>query len=80
MEFDNRKIDEAALALLYLTIHDENRAWKTIDFEVMDRLHQQGFIFDPKRNAKSIVLTDEGLALSEQLANKLFAKDIGASH
>ena len=76
MEFDERKIDEAALALLYLTLHEENRAWKSIDWEVMDRLHQQGFISDPKTNAKSVLLTEEGLSLSQQLAHKLFAKDM----
>ena len=76
MEFDDSKVDEAALALLYLTIHEENRAWKSIDWEVMDRLHQRGFISDPKAKAKSVVLTEEGLSLSKQLAHKLFARDM----
>ncbi len=75
MEFDNHKIDEAALALLHLTLHEGNRVWKAIDWEVMDRLHQRGLISPPAVKAKSVVLTDEGLRLSEQLARKLFAKE-----
>jgi hypothetical protein len=75
VEFDDHKIDEAALALLHLTLHEGNRAWKTIAWEVMDRLHQRGLISLPASQAKSVVLTDEGLRLSEQLARKLFAKE-----
>jgi Domain of unknown function (DUF6429) len=74
VEFDNQKIDEAALALLQLTLHDGNRVWKSIDWDVMDRLHQRGLISPPASQAKSVVLTEEGLRLSEQLARKLFAK------
>ncbi len=40
MEFDERKVEEAVLALLYLTLHDGNRAWKTIDFAAIDRLQE----------------------------------------
>ncbi len=56
MEFDDHKIDEAALALLHLTLHEGNRAWKTIAWEVMDRLHQRGLISLPASQAKSVVL------------------------
>jgi hypothetical protein len=31
MEPDTEKIDQAVLALLYLTLHDKNRAWKSFD-------------------------------------------------
>jgi hypothetical protein len=30
MDLDQDKVDEAALALLLLTLHDMNRAWKNI--------------------------------------------------
>ena len=40
----------------------------------MNRLHQKGFISDPVRKAKSVVLTDEGIRESERLFKKLFAK------
>jgi len=31
MNIDVEKIDEAVLALLYLTLHQGNRAWKALD-------------------------------------------------
>jgi len=40
MNIDEDKIDEAALALLHLTLHDKFRSWKQIDWEVLNRLHK----------------------------------------
>jgi hypothetical protein len=74
MEPDTEKIDEAVLALLYLTLHDERRAWKSFDWDAMNRLHAKGYIFDPVGKAKSVALTDEGFRESERLVRKLFAK------
>lgn len=74
MEIDTDKIDEAVLALLYLTLHDRFRAWKGFDWDAMDRLYRKGLIYDPVGKAKSVMLTDEGLAESERLFRKLFAK------
>lgn len=74
MEIDTDKIDEAVLALLYLTLHDDVRAWKGFDWEAMDRLHRKGLIGDPVGKVKSVVLTEEGLAESKRLFTKLFAK------
>ena len=65
-------IDEAVLALLYLTLHDHNRAWKGFDWETLHRLHERGLIDDPANQAKSVVLTDEGLRESERLFEKYF--------
>ncbi len=42
MEIDEEKIDEAVLALLYLTLHDGGRAWKSFDWDAMNRLHEKG--------------------------------------
>ncbi|KGK01637.1 DUF6429 family protein [Thalassotalea sp. ND16A] len=74
MEIDEDKIDEAALALFYLTIHEKYRAWKQMDWGVTNRLFEKGFICDPKGKSKSVCLTDEGLKKSEELFNKLFSK------
>ena len=74
METDNDKIDEAVLALLYLTLHGNGRAWKGHDWDALDRLHRKGMISDPVGKAKSVVLTDEGLAESERLFRKLFTR------
>lgn len=74
MEIDEDKIDDAVLALLWLTLHDGQRAWKGFDWEVLGRLHRKGMISDPVGRAKSVVLTEEGLRRSEELMAALFAK------
>lgn len=74
MNIDEEKIDDAVLALLYLTLHDECRAWKGMDFEVMNRLHKKGYIDDPINKTKSVWLTEEGLKQSKVLFEKLFSK------
>jgi Domain of unknown function (DUF6429) len=72
MDYDENKVDEVVLALMYLTLHDEVRAWKGFDFRVLERLHEKGFILNPKSKARSVVLTEEGLARSEELFEKHF--------
>lgn len=74
MDIDTKKIDEAVLALLYLTLHDDNRAWKGHDWDAMSRLYEKGFISNPVSKAKSVVLSVRGLAESERLFNKLFVR------
>jgi hypothetical protein len=74
MDIDTDKIDEAVLALLYLTLHDGVRAWKGHDWGALDRLYQNGVIDNPVGKAKSVVLTDEGLVESERLFRKLFER------
>lgn len=74
MDIDEDKIDEAALALLYLTLHEQRRAWKQLDWDVTNRLYEKGFILDPISKTKSVVFTDEGVKKSEQLFKKLFSK------
>jgi len=76
MEYEKDKVDEMALALLYLTTFQEKgcgpRAWKGLDWEVMNRLHEKGYIGDPKSKAKSVALTEEGAKVSEALFKKHF--------
>lgn len=78
MGIDTDKIDEAVLALLYLTLHDGARAWKGHDWDALNRLHRKGLIENPVGKAKSVVLTDQGLAESERLFRKLFERPSGA--
>ena len=78
MDIDTDKIDEAVLGLLFLTLHDGVRAWKGHDWEALNLLHSKGMIGDPVGKAKSVVLTDQGLAESERLFRKLFARAPGA--
>jgi len=74
MDIDNDRIDEAVLALLYLGLHQGYRAWKGFDWDAMDRLYEKGFISNPKGKAKSVVFSEEGLAESERLFEKMFGK------
>jgi hypothetical protein len=64
MDIDTDRIDDAVLALLWLGLHDGARAWKSFDWDAMDRLHTKAPIHDPVGKAKSVVLTPDGLARS----------------
>ena len=72
MEYNQDKVDEVVLALLYLTLHDGQRAWKGHDWEALGRLHEKGLISDPVSKAKSVVLSERGLKLCEELFQKHF--------
>lgn len=74
MVIDEDKIDEVALALLYLTLHDTYRAWKGFDWAVLDRLHTKGLIESPVGKQKSVEFTNDGLKEAERLFEALFAK------
>ena len=76
MKLDEKKIDDAVLALLYLTtFHDSpgHRAWKGHDWDALGRLHEKGWISNPKGKAKSVALSDEGVERSRKLFEQLFA-------
>jgi len=77
MDINYDKIDDCTLALLYLVTSVDKygaRAWKGFDWDTLDRLHQRGYISDPKSNAKSIALRADGLARSKELFEMLFTK------
>jgi hypothetical protein len=79
VEYDTNRIDEATLALLFMGLHDREeglgaRAWKGFDWETMNRLHEKGFISDPKGKAKSVRLTETGCQEAERLFCKLFGR------
>lgn len=77
MEIYEEKVDDTVLALLYLTTFADKprwRAWKSHSWDVLDRLHQKGYISDPATKAKSVLLTDEGAQRSQDLFGKYFAK------
>ena len=65
-------IDRAVLALLYLGLHDGDRAWKSFDWSALDRLHAQGLISDPASRAKSVRFTEDGLELARARFHELF--------
>jgi hypothetical protein len=72
---DTDRIDDAVLALLYLGRHDGWRAWKSFDWDAMDRLHEKGLISDPVGKAKSVVFSEEGLRRSEALFREMFGRE-----
>jgi hypothetical protein len=74
MPLDTDKIDDVALALLYLTLHDDHRAWKGFDWDVLGRLHDKGMIDNPVGKVKSVVFTQEGLARAKMLFEAMFKK------
>jgi hypothetical protein len=74
MPIDERKIDEAVLGLLYLTLHEDGRAWKGFDWKSLDRLHRMGLIKDPVNKNKSVVLTEKAIAESKRIFQLLFEK------
>jgi hypothetical protein len=80
MDYDEEKVDEFTLALLYLVVHDRQesfgaRAWKGFDWDTMTRLHKKGLITNPVSKAKSVGMTEEGFKKSENLFKKLFMEN-----
>ena len=80
MDYDEEKVDEFTLALLYLVVHERQegfgaRAWKGFDWDTMNRLHEKGLIKSPASKAKSVGMTEEGFKKSESLFKKNFMEN-----
>ena len=73
MKLDTEKIDRVVLALLYLGLHDDFRAWKSFDWDAMDRLYKKGFISNPVGKTKSVAFSESGLRESQRLLAEFFA-------
>ena len=72
---DEDKIAEVAIGLMYLTLHGDHnavRAWKSMDWDVLDLLHHKGWIVDPKSKSKSVVVTEEGEVRARLMFEKHF--------
>ena len=75
MAINSDKVDEMTLALMYLTTFKDRhglRTWKSHDWDVLNRLHERGYIHDPVSKAKSVMLTEEGAERSRRLFEKHF--------
>ena len=77
-ENTRKQAEELTLLLLFLTSWTEkekvsgtelHRAWKGYDFDVLDQLDEEGLISNSKK-AKSVYLTEAGMAKAERLAEK----------
>jgi hypothetical protein len=75
IDYDREKVEETVLALLWLTLDGHRRAWKSHDWGVLDRLHERGYISDPKTKAKSVLLTEDGERRARELFARLFGVD-----
>ena len=74
-EINEEKLAEVALAILWLSVHGEAdylRVWKGMDWDLMNLLHQKGWISDPVGKQKSVRLTDKGAKLAESHFEKYF--------
>ena len=71
---DWERVDQATLALMLLGVHDGWRSWKGFDWRVLNRLHERGFITDPRSKAKSVIFTEEGIEESQRVFEKLFRR------
>lgn len=78
---DSRRIDEAVLALLHLNSTTEKigpstatRAWKSLNWSALDRLHAAGLISDPRNKAKSVTLTADGAKRAEEACRRQFGQ------
>ncbi|MEE9334573.1 MAG: DUF6429 family protein [Granulosicoccaceae bacterium] len=62
------KTAEIALAILALTQHTDQaggvRAWKGIDWELLDAMRQKGWIGNPVGKAKSVSISKSGLSVA----------------
>jgi hypothetical protein len=77
MNLDHDKIAEAAMAILSLTMFEDgpaHRAWKGMDWDVLDGLFKRGWIHDPKGKAKSVVFTEEGERMALECQARWFQR------
>ena len=77
MDLNSEKLQQAVLALLHLNAWNDKsgtRAWKGFPWDVMDQLHEKGYISDPATKSKSVVLSPEGAKLAKESCEKLFGR------
>ena len=73
-ELDTGKVAEVAIALLSLTLRG-GRVWKALDWDLMNLLHEKGWIADPVSKTKSVLMTAEG----EEVARTVLLEQFAAS-
>ncbi len=80
--YDKDKVAEVVLALMVLNLWEEGRgasaiyrAWKNLPWEALSRLHEQGYISNPRTQAKSVVLTEEGVRKAQEAFRRWFGTE-----
>jgi hypothetical protein len=77
MQHDPERVEEAVLAVLSLTMHQDGpgmRAWKGLDWDALNRLYERGLIADPRNKNKSVMFTDEGAQEARAAADRVFGR------
>jgi hypothetical protein len=75
LSYDNDKVEDMVLALLYLTSSRDQfatRAWKGIPTQILEKLFRKGYISDPNDKSPSLILSEEAAARSKELFFKYF--------
>lgn len=75
--FDSNRFDDIVLALLWANSFKEPgglRAWKSLDWDALDRLHQRGLISNPRSRAHSVTLSDEAFERGRNLFEHWFGR------
>jgi hypothetical protein len=77
--YDEDKVDEFTLALLYLVTHERHegrgaRAWKGFDWDTLNRLHEKGYLSNPVVKANSVGMTEEGFLKTKELFERHFVE------
>jgi len=78
------QIDEYTLALLCLVTHGRQegfgaRAWKGVDWETMNRLHEKEYTSNPISKAKSVSMSEEGFLKAKEFFERYFTTYTPAS-
>ena len=69
---DKPKFDEVVLAMLWHNLRVAGAAWKSFDWDSNGRLFEADLISNPASKAKSVRLSEEGLARAEAAFRKHF--------
>jgi len=74
---DKEKLSEVALAIPSLSRTTDSygvRAWKRLDWDVMNLLFEKGWISDPVGKQKSVAVTETGVHLADEFLEKYFGQ------
>ena len=80
MNYDENRVDDFTLALLYLVAHEREeghgaRAWKGFDWETLKRLYEKGYLSNPVGKAKSVIMTEKGFLKAKEVFEKHFMNE-----
>ena len=78
MDFDQDKVDQMTLALLYLVSTEFEdglcaRAWKGWDAATITRMKEKGWLIDPSTKSMTYTITPEAFEKSRRLFVKYFS-------